>query len=201
MDIDAIKKAFEEKKYKFQYFATSDEAARYLNQEVDHKTVGFGDSQTLKELGLFELLSSHNEVHSPMHTKLGETFYDAAKAAMFTDVFFTSVNGASISGELVNIDGTGNRIAGSLFCHKKVYFVLGKNKIMPTLTEAVSRARNVAAPANAKRLGKKTPCAINGDHCYNCNSPDRICNAILLYTHKMQEIDAEVILIGQDLGL
>ncbi len=201
MDIDAIKKAFEEKKYKFQYFATADEAARYLNQEVDHKTVGFGDSQTLKELGLFELLSSHNEVHSPMHTKQGETFCDAAKAAMFTDVFFTSVNGASISGELVNIDGTGNRIAGSLFCHKKVYFVLGKNKIMPTLAEAVSRARNVAAPANAKRLGKKTPCAINGDHCYNCNSPDRICNAILLYTHKMQEIDAEVILIGQDLGL
>lgn len=103
---------------------------------------------------MYEKLSRHNtifDVHQINRERDGfeksnEAFLDLARKAMVTDVFLTSVNGVSETGVMVNVDGTGNRVAGSLFGHKKVYFVLGVNKIMPTLEEAIYRARNVAAP-------------------------------------------------------
>jgi len=105
------------------------------------------------------------------------------------------------TGELVNIDGTGNRVAASLFGHQKVYFVIGTNKIEPTLEKAVWRARNVAAPINAKRFNADTPCAKKGDRCYDCSSPERICNALVIYLKKMNDIeDVEIILIDEELG-
>jgi hypothetical protein len=111
------------------------------------------------------------------------------------------VNAMAETGELVNIDGTGNRVAGSLFGHEKVYFVAGINKVCPTLEEARFRARNVAAPANAARHGYRTPCAVRADHCYDCASPDRICCGEMIYHRKMRFIDMEVVLIGEKLGL
>ena len=100
----------------------------------------------------------------------------------------------------MHIDGTGNRVAGSLYGHRKVYFVVGKNKIAPTLEEASNRARNIAAPMNAARHKYKTPCAVHEDHCYDCSSPDRICNAQVIYWRKMNHMDMEVVLINEDFG-
>ena len=120
---------------------------------------------------------------------------------MTTDVFLTSVNAASESGELVNIDGSGNRTAGTLFGHKKVYFVLGENKIVPTLEDAIWRAKNIAAPKNAERLKLKTPCAQKGDKCYDCNSSDRICNGLVIHYKKMDDCEMEVVIIKEPLGL
>ena len=117
-----------------------------------------------------------------------------------TQIFITSANAISEEGYIVNIDGTGNRIAGSLFVHEKVIFVIGKNKMESTLEKAIWRAKNIAAPKNAKRLGLKTPCAVHGDKCYNCKSEDRICNAMIVHMSKMNDIDMEVILINEDLG-
>jgi hypothetical protein len=108
-----------------------------------------------------------------------------AQKCLTTQAYLTSVNAASETGELVNIDGTGNRIAASLFGHEKVCFVFGVNKIEPTLEKAIWRARNIAAPKNAKRFGLKTPCAVKGDCCYDCSSPDRICNVLSIYQKKM----------------
>ncbi|WP_443796173.1 LUD domain-containing protein [Dialister hominis] len=111
------------------------------------------------------------------------------------------MNGVSETGVMVNVDGTGNRVAGSLFGHKKVYFVLGVNKIMPTLEEAIYRARNVAAPKNVLRHGYKCGCSLQGgDRCYDCSAPDRICNVLAIYYKKMRNIEMEVILINEDLG-
>ena len=102
---------------------------------------------------------------------------------------------------MINIDGTGNRIAGSLFGHIKVYFLIGTNKIESSLEKSIFRARNIAAPMNAKRLKLKTPCAIDGDKCYNCSSADRICNALTIYYKKMRNVkDVEIILIDEELG-
>ena len=152
------------------------------------------------KLRLYEKLSKHNKVSDPMHPLEGQGFYSTARQCLTTEIFLTSVNGIAETGEMVNIDGTGNRVAGSLYGHRKVYFVVGRNKIAPTLEETADRARNIAAPMNAARHKYKTPCAIHEDHCYDCNSPDRICNAQVIYWRKMSHMDMEVVLINEDLG-
>ena len=200
MHIPDLQAAYEKKGYRFRYFDQAEEAAAYLNQAIDGKTVGFGDSHTLYAMGLYEMLQSHNDVRSPMHLKDDECFDEDAKKCVQTKIYLLSVNGATERGEMVNIDGHGNRVSCSLYGHEKVYFVFGINKIAPTLEEAIWRARNIAAPINAKRLGYQTPCAVKGDRCYDCDSPDRICNAMVLHLHKLSRCEVEVIVIGQQLG-
>lgn len=195
------KENLERKGYRVSVFPDAETAAAYLTNSVSGKTVGFGDSLTLFRLGLFDRLSESNRVYDPMHPLPGEDFWQTARKTLLTDVFLTSVNALAETGELVNIDGTGNRIAGSLFGHEKVYFVAGRNKLASTLEEAVMRARTVAGPANAHRQGNRTPCAAEGVHCYDCASPDRICCALTVYYRKMRYVEMEVVLIEEDLGL
>lgn len=201
MDIQTAIEALKKNRYSVSFFQTGEEAADYLDSQLDKKVIGFGDSATMSSMKLYERLSAHNEVHDPNQSSDNDEFLEIAQACLTTEIYLTSVNAMSEQGHLVNIDGTGNRIAGSLFGHKKVYFVVGTNKIEPTLEKAVWRARNIAAPKNAKRYNLKTPCAIKGDKCYDCASPDRICNALTIHLKKMNDIeDVEVILIDQDLG-
>ena len=106
------------------------------------------------------------------------------------------------TGELVNIDGTCNRIASSVYGHKRVYFVVGVNKIEPDYDRALWRARNVAAPKNAQRLGRKTPCAVKADRCYDCKSPERICRGLSVIWGRPTPVETmEVVLIGEELGM
>lgn len=200
MKYEKIIQSLEDNGYKVSFFETSAAAVNYVVQNVSGVTVGFGDSATLASMNLAELLSEHNFVVDPAKYS-GSEFIEIAKKTLTTDVFFTSVNGVTETGELVNIDGTGNRVAGSLFGHKKVYFVFGTNKIEPTVEKAIWRARYIAAPQNAKRFGYKTPCAVKGDRCYNCSSPDRICNTLNIHLKKMKGVDAEIIIIDEILGM
>lgn len=200
MDMERVMAALRERRYEVSHFATGEEAALYLDGKIDGRLVGFGDSETMISMGLYERLASHNDVYDPKHPRDGMDFYATARRCLTTDIFLTSVNGLAETGEMVNIDGTGNRVAGSLFGHEKVYFVVGANKIAPTLEEAAWRARNVAAPLNAERHGYKTPCAIGKDHCYDCKSPQRICNAQTIYWRKMNHTAMEVVLIDEHLG-
>ncbi|MGE4590062.1 MAG: lactate utilization protein [Acidaminococcaceae bacterium] len=201
MDIQRTIENLKKKKYQVSFFETAQEAAVYLDKKIDGKLIGFGDSESMLSLGLYEMFSKHNEVHDPMHCKEGENFLTTAKKCLTTDIFLTSVNALAETGEMVNVDGTGNRVAGSLFGHDKVYFVIGTNKITPTLDEALYRARNVAAPMNAARHKYKTPCAVKQDKCYDCMSPDRICCGQLIYYQKMRNMEMEVVLINESLGL
>ncbi len=155
---------------------------------------------TLNEMGLIGSLETHNEVISHWSVPEGMTVSQVLDKAMRTDVYLTSANGASEKGELVNIDGTGNRVGSTLFGHNKVYFVLGINKFEENLDKAIYRARNVSAPPNAKRLRKNTPCAVKGDRCYDCNSPERICRGLVVHYRKMSSCDIEVVIIGEKLG-
>lgn len=197
MGFETVKKNLEERGYAVRVFSTGKEAADYLDAAIDGKSVGFGGSATLDALGLYERLGSHNEV--VWHWKQEP---DAARrAAMRTDVYLSSVNGLAETGELVNIDGMGNRVAATLFGHEKVYFVIGRNKLVPTYDEAVWRARNIASPQRAKQLGKKTPCAVNCDRCYDCKSPERICRGLVTLWGPMMGMAAEVLLVDEDLGL
>lgn len=182
-------------------FETKEEAASYLNGLFQGKSIGFGDSKTLVQLGLYASLRQNNTVIDPAQFHDHDSFNAAAREALATEYFFTSVNALTEDGVMVNLDGTGNRIAGSLFGHKKVFFVVGRNKIMPTLDEAIDRVRNVAAPLNAQRIGLPNPCVVHGDRCYDCSSQRRICNALVVHLKKMNDMDMEVVLINQDLGL
>ena len=192
---DTVKKNLEARGFSVRTFATAAEAAAYLNETIDGRTVGFGGSVTLKDMGLYELLGSHNEVH--WHWVNGQ---EERKAAMGTQVYLSSANGLAETGEIINIDGSGNRVASTLYGHEKVYLVIGRNKLAPTYDEALWRARNIASPKNAQRLGKKTPCAIKGDRCYDCKSPDRICRGLVVLWGPMLGMETEVVLINQDLG-
>lgn len=200
MQLETVKKNLENKGYKVSCFSTKEEAAQYICDNIKGQKVGMGGSVTLDELGLYEKLSEDNEVIWHWRIPEGQTGADVLKAARETDVYLSSVNGIAETGELVNIDNTGNRVAATLYGHKKVYLVAGVNKFAPDLEGAIWRARNIAAPPNAKRLNKKTPCAINADKCYDCNSPDRICGALSVFLKKPVGCEYEVILIGEKLG-
>lgn len=195
-DFSKIKKSLAARGYAVKAFETKEQAAKYLVSEIKNTTVGIGGSQTVDTLDVFDLLSKSNTVF--WHWKQGEA---ARKNAAFCSVYLTSVNAASETGELVNIDGTGNRVAASVFGHEKVYFVFGRNKIEPTLEKAIERARNVAAPKNAARLCKNTPCAKSDKGCFDCKSAERICRALCVYFGPMTGMAAEVIIIDDDLGI
>jgi hypothetical protein len=195
-DFQTVEKNLKDRGFAVKTFATAAEAAAYLDGAIDGKTVGFGGSLTLDAMGLYDNLGSHNTVI--WHWKQDQAV--ARKAAMQTDVYLTSANGLAETGEIINIDGFGNRVAATLFGHQKVYFVIGRNKLAPTYEEALWRARNIAAPKNAQRLGKKTPCAVKGDHCYDCKSPDRICRGLVVLWEAMTGMEMEVVLIDEDPG-
>ena len=197
-DFTKVQQALERRGYTVRTFAAAEEAAAYLDGAIDGKTVGFGGSVTLDQMGLYDRLAAHNNViwHWKTEDKL-----TARYQAMTTDMYITSVNGLAETGELINIDGIGNRVAATLFGHKKVWFVVGRNKLAPTYDEALWRARNIAGPKNAQKLQKKTPCAIKADRCYDCRSPERVCRALVTLWGPMLGMETEVLLVDEDLGL
>ena len=101
---------------------------------------------------------------------------------------------------IINIDGNCNRVASTMYGHKKVYLVAGVNKLAEDYEKALWRARNIASPKNAKRLGVNTPCAVNADRCYDCNSPQRICRGLVVLWEKPLTSDIEILLVNEDLG-
>ena len=191
-DIERLRKNLEDRGIRSSYFATA-QAADYLDRQIDGTTVGIGGSMTVKAMGLYPRLSAHNRV--VWHWEGG-----SLEEAAGTEVYLTSANGVAETGELVNIDGNCNRIASSVYGHKRVYFVVGINKIEPDYDRALWRARNIAAPKNAQRLGRKTPCAVKGDRCNDCKSPERICRGLVVLWEAVANMEMEVVLIDQDLG-
>ena len=204
IDIEKTIKALERNKFIVHYFETGAEAISYLKGRIQNKCVAIGDSRTLLEIGVHDALSEVNEdITDIQHPLPGESFRDTALRTMGRDVFLTSVNALSQTGEMVNIDGTGNRVAASLFGSQEVFFVLGVNKITPDLASAIYRARNIAAPLNSKKNKKSSlnPCATLDEKCYDCGSPDRICNALTIYYKKMRNMQTmEIIIINESLG-
>ena len=195
-DFTAVEQALRQRGYTVRVFDSGEAAADYLNGAIDGVSVGIGGSVTVQQLGLYDRLAQHNQVY--WHWQGGPEQRDKAAGA---DVYLTSANGLAETGEILNIAGTGNRVASTLYGHKKVYFVIGANKLAPTRDEALWRARNIAAPLNARRLEKKTPCAVNGDQCYDCKSPDRICRGLVELWGPMMGMETEVVLINEDLGM
>ena len=200
MDLNKTKENLEKKGYKVTCFETSDDAKKYLASQISDKTVGVGGSVTVKDMGLYDSLKANNTIYWHWSIPEGKTSRDMLDESRHAQIYISSANAISQSGEIINIDGTGNRVSAISFGHEKVYIIAGKNKIEPDLEKALSRARNVAAPLNAKRLLRKTPCAINADKCYDCSSPERICRNISILCTRPTGAEYEVVLINEDLG-
>lgn len=186
--------------YTVSCFETAADAAAYLDGAIDGKTVGFGGSMTLATMKLYEKLAPHNRVSWHARIPAEQTADEVRAAAQAAEVYISSVNALAETGEIINIDGLCNRVASVLYGHKKVYLVVGKNKLAENEEKAIRRARNIAAPLNAKRLGANTPCAVKGDRCYDCKSPDRICRALVVLWEKPRQSDIEILLVNQRLG-
>ena len=200
MCFDAIKENLIQKGFSVSCFETKEDAVDYLNQGINGVTVGFGGSVTLQEMGLYDLLSTHNKVFWHWQKPDALTGEAVIQMGQTAEVYISSVNGLAETGEIVNIDGVGNRVSGTLYGHKKVYFVVGRNKLTEHLPAAIDRARNIAAPKNAKRLNKNTPCAKGGDRCYDCDSPERICRELSVLWRRPLGGDYEVVLVNEDMG-
>lgn len=200
MNFESLKQNLEERGYQVSCFSTVKEAAEYLDAQLDGKTIGFGGSVTLEEMGLYEKLAGHNRVFWHHRIPEGKTAEEIRKEADKAEVYFSSVNGIAETGEIINIDGRCNRVASICYGHQKVYLVAGKNKLAPDYEGALWRARNIAGPLNAKRLGRKTPCAVKADKCYDCKSPDRICRNLSVLWEVPLGLEMEVVLIAENLG-
>ena len=191
-DVSRAEKSLTGYGFGFHYFATADEAVSYLRDTCADKTVSIGGSMTMKELGFPENFADSTECH--WH------WIDKGVYCQTPDIYISSANALSETGEIVNIDGKCNRAAATLFGPKRCIFVCGVNKLRPDLQSAIERARNIAAPLNAKRLNKKTPCAFDG-RCHDCRSPERICRAMVIHMGVPSGFEScEVVLIGEKLG-
>ena len=197
MSFETAVKNLERHGFAVRVFQTGEEAVKTISQELSGKTIGFGGSVTLDTLGLFEALNQNNNVS--WHWRKTP---DAREKSAAAQVYFTSANAIAETGEIVNIDGTGNRVSSMLYGHEELYIVAGTNKLAPDLPSAMDRARNVASPLNARRLHCQTPCALSEPmRCHDCNSPDRICNGFVTLARPTGGIGkVHIILIEENLG-
>ena len=187
------------------YYATAEEAvAGVLGMVPEGASVGLGGSVTLREMGLVDALEARG-IEPADHWKAGgrgasrEEVLEIRRRHLNSDVFITGTNAVTETGELVNIDGTGQRVAAMIFGPGKVVVVAGVNKIAGDLEEGLWRASNVAAPMNARRLHRKTPCAVTGE-CSDCVVPERICGITTILHRKPGSTDVTVVLVGEKLG-
>ena len=183
------------------YCATKEEAvAKALELIPETDVVAWGGSVSIKEVGLLDAIKKRNPVIDREIAETPEEKQELMRNALLCDTYLMSSNAISKDGQLVNIDGNGNRVAAMIFGPKQVIMVVGMNKIAGTLEGAIDRARHVAAPINASRFaGLSTPCAKMGT-CANCLSPDSICCQMVITRMSRVKERIKIILVGENLG-
>ena len=196
-----VMKGLEKRHIEGHYCDTIDEAcALALSMVPENSSVSFGGSVTLDETGVLAELRAREDI----------TLYDRATAttpeenkkimhdALLCDYYFMSSNAITTDGELINIDGNGNRVAALIYGPENVIMIAGMNKIVTSVEEGIIRTRNVASPQNCIRLEKDTPCKVNGV-CGNCLK-DTICDQIVITRASRVPNRIKVILVGEELG-
>lgn len=207
MRLAEVKKALEGNNFEVFLAANGAEAKKTVLEEIiprsGAKSCSWGGSMTFTSTGLYDALKDSQEM------EVVDTFdknasdaekLDRRRRALLVDLFITGTNAVTEAGQLVNLDMYGNRIAAITFGPREVVILVGRNKIVPDLEEAMLRIKSYAAPTNAMRLDKNTPCT-RTSRCEECNSPHRICNTWTITEKSFPKGRVKVVLIDEDLGL
>lgn len=199
---NSVNKALNQHGFTAQYVASSEAAREAISALIaDGATVGVGGTVTMRDIGVIEALE-HKGCKVAHHWKPNLTAEEKRNVLLgeyVADWYLTSANAITKDGVLVNIDGTGNRVAVMSWAPGKIIYVVGINKITGDLDSALNRARNISSPANALRTGADTPCAKLG-YCVDCNSPQRICNIFTVIPRCPLGRECHVIIVGEELG-
>ncbi|MFH2065987.1 MAG: lactate utilization protein [Pseudomonadota bacterium] len=205
--LSELKQVLEANRFDAHVAENSSEAKRIVLEElipaISPRTVSWGGSMTFTETGIYESVCQNRNISildTFDKTISAEQALERRRQALLTDLFITGTNAVTETGKLVNLDMIGNRVAAITFGPKNVIILVGRNKIVPDIEEAISRVKNYTAPANAMRLDKKTPC-LKTSYCEECNSPDRICNNWTITEKSFPKGRIKVVLINEDLGL
>jgi len=206
MRLAHVKKALEGNNFKVFLAENVDEARRIVLEEIlpkiEVKKIARADSLTFEATGLHKEFrdDARFEVIDPFQEDLSDDeAYELGRQALYSDLFFTGTNALTEAGTLVNLDGWGNRVAGLAFGPKHVVLMIGRNKIVRDLDEAMLRIKGYAAPINALRWGYKTPCTTTS-FCELCKSPDRICSTWTITEKSFPKGRVKVILINAEFG-
>ena len=196
-DLEKTRKNLENRGFRAHVFATGAEAADYLAQTLHNTCIGIGGSVTIDEIGVYDRLSADNDVI----WRWKKPTPDSRERGAAAETFLCSANGVSETGEIVNIDGYGNRVAPTIYGPQRVFLVVGKNKIAPDLNGAIDRARNIAAPLNARRLNRHTPCAVGELRCHDCRSREKVCGVMTVFFMPPTSVrEFHVLLVDEELG-
>ncbi|GKX68005.1 lactate utilization protein [Inconstantimicrobium mannanitabidum] len=198
---ETLKKNFKLRNMDVEYFETLDEAKlRILSIVPVEASIGIGHSETLQNMKITDaLLERGNVVYDKELAQNSEECKALKKKALLTDWYITGSNAISVDGRIVNVDHSGNRVAAITFGPDRVIIVVGKNKIVDTVEEAVKRVKNVACPQNAKRAGYNPPC-VKLNRCVNCVSKERVCNSLSIIEGQMDCNRIKVFIVNEEYG-
>ena len=202
-----VREALEANNFEVFLAADRDEAKRIVLEEIVPKTgaksCSWGGSMTITAVGIYEALKNTQtmKVIDTFDRNLpAEEVLERRRQSLLVDLFITGTNAVTETGQLVNLDMIGNRIGGITFGPKQVVVLVGRNKVVADLEEAMYRIKNYTAPANAMRLDRKTPC-VKTSRCEECSSPERICNTWTITEKSWPKGRVKVVLVNEDLGL
>lgn len=197
----SIIKNLEKRNMEGYYFETGAECVKAITDSIpDGSVISWGGSETIKEIGLMDAI--HNNSYELIDRTLAKTPDEARQIyakTVLSDYYLMSSNAVTIDGELINIDGNGNRVACLIHGPSHVIIVVGMNKIVTDVESGIARVRNMASPPNAIRLNKDIPCAVSG-HCHDCLSPNCFCNQIVVTRRSGHIGRIKVYLVGEELG-
>ena len=171
--------------------------------QLNPQSISWGGSMTFVASGLYKTLKDSKEmkVVDAIDLSLSKSeLMERKRASLMVDLFITGTNAITEEGQLVNLDMIGNRVGALTFGPKHVIVLVGRNKIVPDIEDAMARIKDFAAPANAMRLDKKTPCAKTA-FCHECSSPDRICNTWTITEKSFPKHRVKIVLIDDVMGL
>ena len=193
---------FSKNRIKLSYFEDTEIFYKYIDNLIKPKqTVGVGDSVSFEEIGLYDYLRN---LDINFLDKYNKELTKEEKKALYinnfsSDIFFSGINALSSEGKIYNLDGNGSRVAPIIYGPKKVILVCGINKLVKNEKEALDRIKLKAAPLDAIRLNKKTPC-VKTKICMDCKSPDKICNYMTVIQGQFDPDRIEILLINRELG-
>ena len=198
-NLDQLAKTLERKGFRVTSYETGDAVRQALLSEIAAgETVGVGGSVTIRDLDILGALAEKKcAVH--WHWLAPENMDEARRLAANADVYLSSTNAITRAGELVNIDGAGNRVAAMFYGPKRSIVVIGRNKIAADYESAIKRIKEVACPKNAVRLSLDTPCAKTGK-CGDCAPGLRMCKVTTIISHPPGKHDMHIMLVNEDMG-